>query len=162
VSPRRWLVPILRIALAAVFLYAAYSKLRQPWLLFAMSIDAYGLLPQWAVLTLARTLPWCELALGVLLLTGWWLRQAAFAATALLFLFFGIMLKSYSKGLEIDCACFGFGEAISARTLVRDGVLVLWSMALTALAFRRSRYSTKRDQLGGLDRNDVGRRIEIP
>ena len=80
------------------------GMLDSPWLLFAMSIDAYGLLPQWAVLTLARTLPWCELALGVLLLTGWWLRQAAFAATALLLLFFGIMLKSYSKGLEIDCA----------------------------------------------------------
>ncbi len=141
---RRWLVPILRIALAAVFLYAAYSKLRQPWLLFAMAIDAYGLLPQWAVLALARTLPWCELALGVLLLTGWWLRKAAIAATVLLLVFFGIMLKSYSKGLEIDCACFGFGDTISAKTLVRDGVLVLWSMALTALVFRRAPYSATR------------------
>ena len=61
---------VLRVVLAGVFLYAAYTKLRQPWLLFAMSIDAYGLLPEWGVLTTARVLPWLELAIGVLLLTG--------------------------------------------------------------------------------------------
>jgi uncharacterized membrane protein YphA (DoxX/SURF4 family) len=135
---RRFLL-ILRVVLAVVFLYAAYSKLRQSWLLFAMAIDAYGLLPQWAVLALARTLPWCELALGILLLTGFWLRQAALAASLLLVVFFGVMLRSYAKGLEINCACFGLGEAISAITLLRDGVLVLASAVLAALAFRQGR-----------------------
>jgi uncharacterized membrane protein YphA (DoxX/SURF4 family) len=137
VSVRRWTVRILRLGLAAVFLYAAYSKLRQPWLLFAMSIDAYGLLPQWAVLTLARMLPWCELGLGVLLLTGLWLRQVALAATSLLLVFYSVLLRSYGKGLEINCACFGLGEALSLKTLVRDGVLVLSSLALTVLALRQ-------------------------
>src|SRR5579863_2220657 len=84
VKTRRWVVLILRVALAAVFIYAAWSKLRQPWLLFAMAIDAYGLLPQWAVMTLARVLPWFELALGMLLLTGLWLRHTAIVASALL------------------------------------------------------------------------------
>lgn len=140
---RRWAVLILRVVLAGVFLYAAYSKLRQSWLLFAMAIDAYGLLPQWAVMTLARVLPWCELAVGVLLLTGFWLRQAAVAASALLVLFFAVMLRSYLKGLQIDCACFGLGEAISLKTLLRDGALLLSSVALTALAFGRARYSAK-------------------
>jgi len=140
---RRWLVLVLRVGLAAVFLYAAWTKLRQSWLLFAMAIDAYGLLPQWAVITLARALPWLELALGILLLTGLWLRQTAIAASALLALFFAVMLKSYARGLQIDCACFGLGEAISWKTLVRDGVLVLSSIALAALAFRRAPYSAK-------------------
>jgi uncharacterized membrane protein YphA (DoxX/SURF4 family) len=136
-SVRRWLVLILRVALGAVFVYAAYTKLRQPWLLFAMSIDAYGLLPQWAVLALARSLPWCELAIGALLLGGLWLRQAALAASSLLVVFLGIMLRSFSKGLEIDCGCFGLGEALSLKTLVRDGLLVVSSMVLTVLAFFR-------------------------
>ena len=135
---RRWLILVLRVLLAAVFLYAAYSKLRQSWLLFAMAIDAYGLLPQWAVMTLARVLPWCELVLGILLLTGFWLRQAAIAASALLVVFFAVMLRSYAKGLQINCACFGLGEAISLKTLVRDAALLLSSVALTALAFRRA------------------------
>src|SRR6188508_48370 len=58
----------LRVLLGAVFIYAAYTKLRQSWLLFALSIDSYQLLPEWAVFALARTLPWLELALGVLLI----------------------------------------------------------------------------------------------
>ena len=64
----------LRVLLGAVFIYAAYTKLRQSWLLFALSIDSYQLLPEWAVFALARTLPALELALGVLLIAGVWLR----------------------------------------------------------------------------------------
>ena len=142
-STRRWTVLILRVALAAVFIYAAWSKLRQPWLLFAMAIDAYGLLPQWAVDPLARVLPWCELALGILLVSGLWLRQAAIASSVLLVVFFSVMLRSYIKGMQINCACFGLGEAISLKTLVRDGLLLLSSVALTALAFRRGPLSAK-------------------
>jgi len=140
---RRSLALVLRLALAAVFLFAAYSKLRQPWLLFAMAIDAYGLLPQWAVLTLARTLPWCEMVVGLLLLTGFWLRQTAVMASGLLLVFFGVMLRSYVRGLQIDCACFGLGEAISWKTLLRDGALVLSSVALSVLAFQRPRDSAR-------------------
>ena len=71
----------LRLLLGAVFVYAAYTKLRQSWLLFALSIDSYQLLPEWAVFALARTLPWLELALGVLLIAGVWLRYLSIAAT---------------------------------------------------------------------------------
>ena len=89
---RRAVIIFLRVALAAVFLYAAYVKLREPWLVFAIAIDAYGILPEPAVLATARTLPWCELALGVVLLTGFGLRYAAIAATALLGTFFTVMV----------------------------------------------------------------------
>src|SRR2546422_11627064 len=115
---------VLRLLLAAVFLYAAYTELRQPWLLFAMSIDSYHLLPEWAVLLVARTLPWLELALGLLLASGHGLPYAALATSAQLLLFFSVMLRSYAKGLGIDCGCFGVGEALTAKTLVRDGLLL--------------------------------------
>jgi hypothetical protein len=48
---------LVRLALGAVFVYAAWVKLREPWLLFAISIDNYQLLPQWGVELVARTLP---------------------------------------------------------------------------------------------------------
>src|SRR6476661_3555369 len=102
---------VLRLLLAAVFLYAAWTKLRQPWLLFAMSIDSYHMLPEWAVLTVARTLPWLELALGLLLASGYGLRYAALATSIQLLVFFSVMVRAYSKGLGIDCGCFGVGEA---------------------------------------------------
>jgi len=133
----RPLILFLRLFLASVFLYAAYTKLRQPYLLFAMSIDAYQLLPEWAVLTLARIIPWLELLLGILLATGYGLRYAAAGATLLLGLFFGVMLQAYIKGMGIDCGCFGLGEKISPFTLTRDGLLVAMSFTLTLIASRK-------------------------
>ena len=144
----RPLVLVLRLFLAAVFLYAAYTKLRQPYLLFAMSIDAYQLLPEWAVLTLGRTIPWLELLLGILLATGYGLRYAAAGATLLLGLFFGVMLQAYVKGMGIDCGCFGLGEKISAFTLTRDGLLVGLSLTLTILAMWGRSVSDRRLQIG--------------
>jgi uncharacterized membrane protein YphA (DoxX/SURF4 family) len=136
---RRRITLLLRILLAGVFLYAAYTKLRQPWLLFAMSIDAYGLLPEWGVLTTARVLPWLELAIGVLLLAGVGLRYVSALAVGLLGVFFGIMLLSFGKGMGIDCGCFGVGEALTARSLARDGVLLLSAVMLCVMAFREYR-----------------------
>jgi uncharacterized membrane protein YphA (DoxX/SURF4 family) len=127
----------LRVVIGAVFVYAAYTKLRQSWLLFALSIDSYQLLPEWGVLALARTLPWVELSLGVLLLAGWKLRYVSIAATAILALFLSVMVIQYVRGAGIDCGCFGVGEALSIRTLTRDATLLLGSVALVVLAWSR-------------------------
>jgi uncharacterized membrane protein YphA (DoxX/SURF4 family) len=133
---RRLVVLALRILLAAVFLFAAYTKLRQPWLVFAMSIDAYGLLPEMAVLTVARTLPWLELILGLLLASGVWLRAVSILSASVLGVFFAIMVMSFGKGMGIDCGCFGVGEALTAKTLARDGVLLSAAVALVFLSWR--------------------------
>ncbi len=144
------LLPLGRIALAGVFLYAAYTKLLvvhlsplhiewRPWMLFAFSVNSYQILPEWAVTLVARTAPWFELVLGVLLLAGYGLRYVAAGASALLLFFFGVMVRAHFKGLGIDCGCFGFGEKLGIRTLVRDGLLVLFSLVVTAAAFLRRR-----------------------
>jgi uncharacterized membrane protein YphA (DoxX/SURF4 family) len=135
----RYFLVVLRVALAIVFLYAAYMKLREPWLMFAMSIDAYQILPEWAALTLGRILPWLELALGLLLATGFGLRYSAAAASIMLAGFFAVMVRAYVMGMKIDCACFGLGDVIGPRTLVRDGVLLVLSVGLTILAMRNGR-----------------------
>ena len=135
----RYLLVVLRLALAIVFLYAAYTKLREPWMLFAMSIDAYQLLPEWASLLLGRVLPWLELLLGLLLAAGFGLRYTAGGASILLAGFLAIMIRTYAMGMKIDCACFGLGEVISARTLARDSVLLALSVTVTILALRKAR-----------------------
>jgi uncharacterized membrane protein YphA (DoxX/SURF4 family) len=98
-----------------------------------MSVDSYRVLPEWAVLAVARILPWGELLIGILLLSGFFLRYASFFATALLLLFFVLMLRSYGKGMGIDCGCFGLGEPLSVKTLVRDGTLLACSIGLLAM-----------------------------
>ena len=137
---------VLRIALGAIFVYAAWTKLRTPWELFAMSIDSYQLLPLKAVELVARTLPWFELAVGLLLITGFWLRSAATATALLLAVFFGLMVRAYVKGMETNCGCFGPGEVISWKTLLRDGSMLAAALALTALSFFRRQESGVRSQ----------------
>lgn len=127
----------LRLLLGAVFIYAAYTKLRQSWLLFALSIDSYQLLPEWAVFALARTLPALELALGVLLIAGVWLRYLSIVAATILGVFFIAMTMSYFRGAAIDCGCFGVGEPLSAKTLARDGILLAAAIALGACTRRK-------------------------
>ena len=102
-----------------------------------MSIDAYQLLPEWAVLLLGHWLPWVELAIGLFLMAGILLPYVAASAAGMLAVFFGLMARAFIKGMTINCGCFGLGEEISAQTLVRDGVLVALAIALTILALRR-------------------------
>jgi len=134
----------LRLFLGAIFLYAAYTKLRDPWMMFAMSIDAYQILPEWAVLMLGRTLPWLELLLGLLLAAGLRLRYTAVSATVLLGAFFASMLWAFAKGMAIDCGCFGPGDTIGPRTLARDGVLLAMSGVLTVLALQPATQNASR------------------
>src|SRR5579872_2076890 len=112
---------LLRFALGIIFLYAAWTKISRPWELFAMSIDSYEILPLKWVELVARTLPWIEAAIGVLLIAGIFLRTAAVATTLLLGVFFGLMVRAYAKGMQINCGCFGTGDPLSWKTLVRDG-----------------------------------------
>jgi len=130
---------VLRVALGAVFVYAAWTKLRQPWQLFAMSIDAYRVLPYWAVVAVARTLPWAELAIGLALMAGRWLPVASTAASLLMMMFLAMMMRAYAAGMNINCGCFGLGDIISARTLARDGGLLVGYLFLTwtSLSARR-------------------------
>ncbi len=135
-TPRRSVALALRILLGCVWLYAAYAKFRESWLVFAMSIDAYRMLPQWAVLAVARSLPWIELAIGIMLITGLAMRYVSIAGAAILSVFFCVMAVARSRGLGIDCGCFGPGDALSKWTLLRDGSLLTAAIALVYLSWR--------------------------
>jgi putative oxidoreductase len=143
-SPNRtlhWIVVILRLALGAIFIYAAWVKLTLPWQLFAMSIDSYQLLPPGPVEFLARTLPLFELLLGVALIVGKGLRITSAITSALLLVFFSLIVRAALKGQEISCGCFGPGETISWKTMLRDGSMLAGSLFLTAMAWLRPRKS---------------------
>ena len=124
---------VLRIALGAILVYSAWSKLKDSWALFAMAVDSYQVLPLWGVQLVARTLPWVELLIGVLLIVGRSMRVATVACSVMLVVFFGLMVRAHLKGMEINCGCFGPGETISWRTLLRDGAMVAGSLVLTAM-----------------------------
>jgi len=139
---------VLRVALGAIFVYAAWTKLVHvqlkpfyveltPWQLFAMEVSGYELLPLKAVELVARTLPWFELVVGLLLMAGYWLRSAAAATALLLAGFFTLMVRAYAKGMEIPCGCFGANDIISWKTLLRDGSMLAAALALVVLSLKR-------------------------
>jgi putative oxidoreductase len=147
---------VLRIALGAIFVYAAWTKLVHvqlrpfyieltPWQLFAMEVSGYELLPLKAVELVARTLPWFELLLGLLLIAGYWLRSAAAATALLLAGFFTLMVRAYARGLEIPCGCFGANDIISWKTLLRDGSLLAAALALVVLSILQRRESRSQE-----------------
>ena len=137
-----------RLALAGIFLVAAYAKLKPqapvPWSMgsmrvslsmFAMQVDSYQLLPPSLVSPAAHFLPPFEFFIGLWLLSGIALRYAGLLTSALLAVFFGVMVRSYFLGLEINCGCFGPGERLGPLTLLRDGSLLALALAVTIGAF---------------------------
>jgi uncharacterized membrane protein YphA (DoxX/SURF4 family) len=149
---RRGFLLLGRLFLGGLFIYSGYSKLFIPGMhphppfgvalaLFATQIDSFQLLPPWAVTRLAHTLPFVEIALGILLVIGWRLRIWSSLASVLLLGFLGVVIRSYALGLQINCGCFGPGEALTIKTVLRDAALVAVSLLLTVFAFLEARAS---------------------
>jgi uncharacterized membrane protein YphA (DoxX/SURF4 family) len=150
----KFLLVVGRLALAAIFIVAAYAKLKPqaavPWsagsvrvslAMFAMQVDSYQLLPPAFVSPAAHLLPPFELFVGLWLLSGIALRYSALVTSLLMALFFAVTVRSYLLGLEINCGCFGPGERLGPKTLVRDGSLFALALAVAIGAFliRRKR-----------------------
>ncbi|HYL68878.1 MAG TPA: MauE/DoxX family redox-associated membrane protein [Candidatus Limnocylindria bacterium] len=144
----RILLLVGRVALAGIFLVAAYAKLKpqggMAWsagsvktslAMFAMQVDSYQMLSVKAVNFVAHALPPFELFLGLWLLSGIALRFSSLISTLLLGGFFSVMVRTFSLGLEVSCGCFGPGEQIGTKTLLRDGSLLALSLAVCIGAF---------------------------
>jgi uncharacterized membrane protein YphA (DoxX/SURF4 family) len=130
---------VLRVALGLIFIYAGWVKLQDPWQLFAAGVASYEILPMGAVEFVARTLPWFEIALGVVLISGYFLRVSSTVVGALLALFFTLIVRAYIQGKEINCGCFGGNEPISPLTMLRDGSMLVGAIVLCVIAYRNRR-----------------------
>jgi len=127
-----------RLFMGGLFVYASYEKLKEPFL-FEMAVDSYQLLPPWGVIFVARTLPWLEMALGLVLLAGWKLPHFASFAALLIGFFLALMAISYARGVEATCGCFGFGEPVGPWTLTRDSMLFAVALYLAVSSWKGRR-----------------------
>ncbi len=99
------------VALAAMFLYAAYQKLfngdNAPKL-FSSSVQAFKLgLGDLATRLSTSVTPWVEVISSVLLLLGVWSRAAAAVLSLLLIFFILLIVQALVRGLDVSCGCFG-------------------------------------------------------
>ena len=127
-----------RLFLGGLFIVAGYAKLANRFE-FELAIESYQILSVWGVIAVAHTLPWLEVILGLFLVRGWKLHWFATAAAALLGFFLAIMAITYSRGVEATCGCFGLGEPVSPRTLLRDTLFFLPAVYLSIAAWHRFR-----------------------
>lgn len=137
---KRWLLIIGRLAIAAIFLYAGYEKVREPWIQFAVSVDEFKAVPDSWIQPIARTLPWGEVLLGIALVSGILTRWFALIATMLLALFLTVGIRAYALGLAVDCGCFGAGHGgIDAMWFVEHVAMLALGLAVTIGAFLMAR-----------------------
>lgn len=127
---------LVRVGLAAVWLVSGaikVSDLNQTYI----AVQAYDLLPAGAVSVVAAGLPFLELVLGVLVLTGLGTRVVAIVSGIVLLAFIGGVAQSWARGLTIDCGCFGGGGQVTAgetrypQEIARDIGFLLLAVWLT-------------------------------
>ncbi|HEX2675455.1 MAG TPA: MauE/DoxX family redox-associated membrane protein [Polyangiales bacterium] len=129
---------VLRIALAAVLIYAGIPKLMDPGEL-AGAIQNYRVLPEYAPV-LAVFVPVFELVIALGLLTTAFQRGACILAGLMLLVFALAMAQARARGIDLRCGCFGAAlEAkVSWWTVARSGVLSLLAFTAFALHSRAS------------------------
>ena len=147
---RRAIIWTGRLLLGGIFIYAGYAKIFLPIMhprppigvalaFFALQVGSYQMLPPWGVNFVAHTLPFAEIALGLLLIIGWQLRIWAALSTLLMLGFFAAVVRSYAAGMQINCGCFATPEPLTIATVIRDGALAALAVAMTVFAFIEAR-----------------------
>jgi len=129
---------ILRLVLAAVFLYAGVVKTPAS-AQFALTLIPFTFLPPAALPWIALVLPWVEIAAGLLILIGP-TKKAGAALIFLLCLMFCVLLAwALANGIIVSCSCFGRDETPSAwKMMLALGRDVLLAAAAAAVFFEET------------------------
>lgn len=125
---------VARFYMAYIWLKAGFSKITDR-VSVAQSIEGYDIFsPYWANL-LSHLIAPLEIAGGLLLLFGIFLRYSSWVATMVLALFIIGLTQAWARGLVTDCGCFGAEEinpdeaALNyAKAIARDYFYIFLSL----------------------------------
>jgi len=130
-----WVATLARLLVGGVFVVAGLLKLPDP-AAAVRAVRAYRLLPEGLVAPVAFGQPVVEIAIGLALVLGVFVRTAAIVSAVLLVVFIVGVGSAWARGLQIDCGCFGNGGQVAAgRTtypweIARDVGLLIVALAL--------------------------------
>ncbi len=130
----KYIVSVIAVAVAALFIYAGIEKLQDPQH-FADSIAAFAILPAVLINVVAFTLPPFEIACGVLLLVPRTRRIGALAVALVCVVFFSALISALLRGLTLDCGCFGSSAPSRPRMWIELGLDVLLFVSAALVYF---------------------------
>jgi uncharacterized membrane protein YphA (DoxX/SURF4 family) len=111
-----WLTLGFRIILGGVLLVAGGLKVMDPYG-SATSVRAYQVLPVDLANLIGFILPFVEVALGIFLVVGIWVRLASILGVFLMTLFVIAISQAWIRGISLDCGCFGKGGLIDSQEI---------------------------------------------
>jgi putative oxidoreductase len=135
----RYLVLVLRLILAAVFLLSSIGKLVD---IERYSVDAvynFGILPMVLARPFGLVMPFIELLCGLGLLFGVLTRLSALGSGLMSVAFFVAKAIVLSQGRSIECGCFGaIVDTLASVTIFMDIPMLLLSLiVMLAPSFAR-------------------------
>jgi uncharacterized membrane protein YphA (DoxX/SURF4 family) len=111
-----WITFLFRLILGGVLLVAGALKVTDPYS-SATSVRAYQILPIDLANFLGFVLPFAEVAIGIFLIVGIWVRLGAIAGGALMVMFIIAIGQAWARGISLDCGCFGKGGLLETDEL---------------------------------------------
>ena len=121
---------LLRLGLAAVFLYSAAHHLQDP-IALVIKVSEYDILPAKWVESFALVMPWAMVGTSVLLILGLATRPAAGAQGLMLLSFIIAVGVNIYRDKVMGCGCFSEqGSRIGWPLVVQDVSLLLLGLTL--------------------------------
>jgi putative oxidoreductase len=119
-----------RLGLAGVFIYAAWSKLFDPYA-FASNTYAYRLVPPPVATVTGITLPAVEIVAALAMLTGVLWRGGVLLLAGMLAFFVFAVFQAILRGIDIHCGCFGkASHPVSFLLIAQDQLLLVGCLFL--------------------------------
>lgn len=119
-----------RLGLGGVFIFSGVAKLGTLDE-FADLVEEYGILPHSLSQVYSYSLPGLEIAIGVFLVLGLFLRTNAVVSILILLSFLIAKSVSLYRDLDLRCGCFGEAiETFSSLTIALDVILLAFAFQI--------------------------------
>lgn len=107
-----WVGLLARLLLGGVLLVAGALKVGSLGE-SVLAVRAYRILPYEITEFVGYALPFAEIALGLMLITGTFTRVSGILGALVMVAFIIAISSAWARGLTLDCGCFGGGGEIS-------------------------------------------------
>jgi putative oxidoreductase len=139
-KPLQWTIAL---ALGGFFVYASLAKIQEPRA-FARVVYHYRLLgpseklPHALPNAFAVTLPWIEAITGLLIITGFWRREASILCALMLVMFLAAVGWALAHNIDIEnCGCIdpnGKGRPAGIALILEDSAMLMAALLLARMS----------------------------